>query len=233
MKQCIRSLITLVALTLTLTTPALASVVTLTMDGYFGERTTFNGVDQKGKKFNLVAKSDTYSTANYGDISYFIADNITLQVTIAGTNYNYDNSVGVDKLIISLVYYPDVLVNSYAVGITYPISPGYFTPSFATSDIAMNSSAPNFGKIFYNADNNNGGNDYGLNIPLANNGPLIINTLFLIPAPDPSYPGELTTDLKVQFTGPSAVPEPSTYLLLTLSLGVVGFARKKMGQREK
>ena len=231
MKQCIRSLITLVALTLTLTTPALATVVMLTMDGYFGERTTLNGVDQKGKKFNLVAKSDTYITANDNNISYFIADNITLQVTIAGTTHNYDNSVGVDKLIIALVYYPDVLGNSYAVGITYPISPGYFTPLFATSDIAMNSSAPNFGKIFYNQDNNNGGNDYNLNIPLTNNGPLIINTLFLIP--DPSSPGDSTTDLKVQFNGPSTVPEPSTYLLLTLSLGVVGFARKKMGQREK
>ncbi len=28
--------------------------------------------------------------------------------------------------------------------------------------------------------------------------------------------------------GPAAVPEPSTYILLTIALGAVGFARKKM-----
>ena len=32
--------------------------------------------------------------------------------------------------------------------------------------------------------------------------------------------------------GPAAVPEPSTYALLCISLGVVGYARKKMVERE-
>ncbi len=32
--------------------------------------------------------------------------------------------------------------------------------------------------------------------------------------------------------GPAAVPEPSTYVLLCISLGVVGYARKKMVKRE-
>jgi PEP-CTERM motif len=32
--------------------------------------------------------------------------------------------------------------------------------------------------------------------------------------------------------GVGIVPEPSTYALLCISLGVVGFARKKMGKRE-
>ena len=33
--------------------------------------------------------------------------------------------------------------------------------------------------------------------------------------------------------GPAAVPEPSTYALLCIGLGVIGYARKKMVKREE
>jgi PEP-CTERM motif len=38
--------------------------------------------------------------------------------------------------------------------------------------------------------------------------------------------------LSQELTVPSAVPEPSTYALLCISLGVVGYARRKMVKRE-
>ncbi len=51
-----------------------------------------------------------------------------------------------------------------------------------------------------------------------------------VPLPDGNEP-----DINaIQFTEtPAAVPEPSTYLLLCLSLGAVGFARKRMSRKEE
>ena len=43
-----------------------------------------------------------------------------------------------------------------------------------------------------------------------------------------TYP--VNTAVRIEGSIPSAVPEPSTYALLCISLGVVGFARKKMGK---
>ena len=53
-------------------------------------------------------------------------------------------------------------------------------------------------------------------------------------APGPITPFVLATDggagdkMLLTALGPAAVPEPSTYILLTIALGAVGFARKKM-----
>lgn len=43
----------------------------------------------------------------------------------------------------------------------------------------------------------------------------------------------LTGSVSVSYDYTPAVPEPSTYLLLTISLGVVGYVRKKMTHREE
>ena len=46
------------------------------------------------------------------------------------------------------------------------------------------------------------------------------------------YTNDAYGSMNIQLsTGASAVPEPSTYALLCISLGVVGYARKKMGKQ--
>ena len=49
---------------------------------------------------------------------------------------------------------------------------------------------------------------------------------------DPGHSYSGTGVSTITFYTPSAVPEPSTYALLCISLGVVGFARKKLKNSE-
>jgi hypothetical protein len=47
-----------------------------------------------------------------------------------------------------------------------------------------------------------------------------------------AFYGDLAGSLNMQVsTGAAAVPEPSTYALLCIGLGVVGYARRKMGKQ--
>lgn len=39
--------------------------------------------------------------------------------------------------------------------------------------------------------------------------------------------------MRIQASGSASVPEPSTFVLLSVSLGVVGFVRRKMVKREE
>ncbi len=55
---------------------------------------------------------------------------------------------------------------------------------------------------------------------------------WLVAAPDPTFYTSSPFIMQVNVTETTAVPEPSTYALLCLSLGVVGYARKRMVSKE-
>ena len=58
--------------------------------------------------------------------------------------------------------------------------------------------------------------------------PYTLATIYQLNAGESGNPDPIYETMKLTSFGPSAVPEPSTYALLCLSLGVVGYARKKI-----
>ena len=94
------------------------------------------------------------------------------------------------------------------------------TKSFLGQTVTMGAWGPNDTSVNPTSANAVGG--FGFN-PFSNSSPAQTGAFVMTTNGGIGGDSMLLTAL-----GPAAVPEPSTYILLTIALGAVGFARKKM-----
>ncbi len=209
MKKRIFSLLSMAVLTLTLAAPTMASVLTLNYAGSFGPTSTLNGspfgVDTP---FTLQATFDP--SADLLPVSGVGVFSITsFSIYLQGATYR---ALASPLLNVAFEAPPTILF--YAVGFVDSVAPTsgfvtYFTTAtpYASADAPASTQFSNFVGNFifvpYTIMLNNGDGD------------LVINDF------------GATGNYSANFTE-SAVPEPSTYLLLCLSLGAVGIARRRL-----
>ena len=209
-----RILIALLFLTLGAVAPAAASVVTLDVSGTFGAGVLLNGaISLENTPFTYRALFDP--AVNTGTApGNLVSPTLSLAFTLNSVTY-YGGS--------SFVYIdatdPVTPSTPYTVGLSNESLTDwqYFNGNYDSISTPFNAANPlNSILSGTNVDNSSSGLSFAFT-----GGATLSNLVF--------DAGASTAT----FSGANAVPEPSTYLLLTISLGAVGYARKKMTRREE
>ena len=215
MKQRIWTLITLVALSLTLTTPALASLLALNYTGYFGPDTTLGGTTLGAETpFSLKATFDSAADISPDPGGYSLFAITSFVLTLGGNSYtaspardlNVTFAISVDVDTVYLLGFLDS-ADKNGFGSLF---------AFTAPPITSNTPTPSEYSGYYFTSFALNSNSYTIALN-GGAGDLVVKDFGV-----GDFKANLTT---------SAVPEPSTCLLLTLSLGVVGYARRKMGKQ--
>ncbi len=209
MKNLIRSLLTmaLLALTLAFAAPASASVLVLNCSGVFDGATTLNGTPLGGSTpFSFQALFDP--TANLNDppaagVGVYPAD-VTFTLGAAAPYGVASMFVVFDTSAVSLYVFGllDSATGSYLVSAFDAATPSFSGDNPTVTVLSQENVSLGIGYLTFTSN--------GIDQVLAD---------FAF-----TNAGNATATI----TDSSAVPEPTTYLLLCLSLGVVGVVRRKL-----
>ncbi len=208
MKERILSILSLAALILTLTSPAMALSV-IAVDGYNNLPPTFSSVGTIS-----TSPSGTYQIL----AQRFGASSNLTNVDLTATLLMSQTTIGTPQVAIwSGVTNPSSLITTLSLAGSF--SGSLANTTFTTSGVTL----PQSNNYWVTLTAPTGQYDWsrgGLGTGLSFNG-----TIWQI-TPTVSFQMKLVSS-------PAAVPEPSTYALLCISLGVVGYARRRITKIEK
>lgn len=190
-----------------------ASLLKLDMSGKTGSDTTLDGSTtlngntiNNGQSWSLSATFDTATLVNMGGNGFKAAPGVSVTGVIDGTSFTTTGSF--DVWLFDTLYLPP----NYAVGFYIGNFNSIVTLFGSTAPAGWSADAPT-PTIFQN--------DKGFLGPAYSSMNFSTSAGYLNLAPT-------ALDTTAQITGAAAVPEPSTFVLLAVSFGVLGYARKKM-----
>jgi len=229
MKKAILSLITLSALTLTaLAIPAKASIITAI------DNTTLT--PNNGKAFTTFAEAIVFQTGpNSASIN-----SLTFKFQIAGSSLGtfaaYLYAVDADNMPTGAP-----LASQTGMAFTLPGPAGYYNVTYTGADITNLSSITMLAgqKYALALTNKTGGQLWWAYRDGSTLGDYTTGDGYSVLAIAESFsggdwlPSSNMYMLKLETGSAATVPEPSTYALLCISLGVVGYARKRMKKDEE